>query len=269
MIDLFTLQVLVSFFVGGAFVAALTFLSEKAGKKAAGIIITIASTVLVSFFFIGWVVSPYAVAEIVPVSIVGIGLTSLFAVAYLYLSRIRMPRGFSILICSFVALALWFAGAIPLVLIEFSDLTMSLVAYFLMITVSYVLLTVLPKIKVPPCKFRYSAGEKITRYFFAGFVIALAVFLSKVLSPFWGGIFAAFPAAFFSALVILHRHHDSDFLFRTFYNAPIGSISTVVFALAAAYTFPPFGFVVGTILSFAISLVAAFVLYHIPSYQKN
>ena len=84
MVNVFLTQVIASFIVGGIFVAALSIFAERAKKKAAGVIISLPSTVLVSYFFIGWTLSPQAVADIVPVTILVSGVIHLFLIAYLY-----------------------------------------------------------------------------------------------------------------------------------------------------------------------------------------
>ncbi|MBN1224817.1 MAG: DUF3147 family protein, partial [Candidatus Aminicenantes bacterium] len=54
MTKIFLIKLVLSFFVGGAWVAAATLIADKYGTKIGGIIIGLPSTLLVSLFFIGW-----------------------------------------------------------------------------------------------------------------------------------------------------------------------------------------------------------------------
>lgn len=268
MISFFTLQVIISFVVGGLFISGLSIFAEKTNKKAAGIILSLPSTVLVSYFFIGWTLSPEAVAEIVPVTIAGTGLVLAFAITYLYASKINVSKVASILISSTLGLSVWFMGAIPLAILEFSSLFTALAVYIPVALMGYYFLTIRPKITIPIKKPTYSLQEKIGRAVFGGTIIALAVFLAKTLSPFWGGIFAGFPALFLSTLIILHRLYDSEYLFRTFHNVPLGLLVTIAFPVTAVYTYPAFGIILGSIIAYIASIIVGLGVYKITNKKE-
>jgi len=78
--NLFALQLITSFFVGGSLIALLSFIAERASEKMAGVIISLPATISISYFFIGWVLSPVKVAEIAPAAPVLAGGTLMFAV---------------------------------------------------------------------------------------------------------------------------------------------------------------------------------------------
>ncbi|MBU0577147.1 DUF3147 family protein [Patescibacteria group bacterium] len=266
--NLFLIQLISSFLVGGSLIAFLSFIAEKASEKVAGIIITLPSTIVISFFFIGWTLSPEKIAEIAPiVPIVG-GATMIFATTYLYLSKIKLKKPYSIALCLIGSLFIWFAFAIPIGLLKISNLAISLTGYIILLSIAYYFLTIRPKKKSTHVILKYSTGQKISRAIFVGFIIALTVFLAKTLGAFWGGVFSAFPAVFLSTLVILHWHYDSSFLFKIWKTSPLGSIMFIVYPLTAMHTFPAFGIVLGTIISYLISMVIFLLITKVQT-KKN
>lgn len=257
---IFIIQLIVTFIVGGSFIAFLSFLAEKASEKVAGLIISLPSTVAISFFFIGWALSPQEIGRIAPIVPVGTAAVLMFTITYLYLSKLKMPKKWSILLCLSGSLLVWFACAVPLAVFEFSNLWISLGIYVIFAVISYFLLTIKPKVKEIGVFLKYSALQKVFRALFAGFIVTLAVFLAKVLGPFWGGVFAIFPAVFMTTLLILHWNYDSNFLFRVWKNSPLGTLVFVVYSVIAMYSFPEFGIVWGSILAYGGALGAFLVL---------
>ena len=108
---------------------------------------------------------------------------------------------------------------------------------------------------------KYSLIQKICRGIFAGFIISSAVFLTKVLHPFWGGVFTCFPAVFTTTFIILHWYHGPTMIHKIVKTIPIGSTLYVIFALACIYTFPNYGIILGTISAYLISLIFFLLLY--------
>lgn len=107
---------------------------------------------------------------------------------------------------------------------------------------------------------RYTFAQKITRCLIVGSIMTLIVFLSKTLGSFWGGIFSVFPAAYTSTLLILHKQYDARFLQRTCRTMPLGSMPIIVYAFLARWTFPVYGFVWGTVLSYIGAAIFFWVL---------
>lgn len=256
----FLIQLIISFFVGGSFIAFLSFLAEKASAKMAGIIIALPSTMAISLFFIGWTSSPQEVVKIIPMLPIAYGPVMAFTVIYLYLSKIKLKKSHSIILCGSISLLAWFILAIPIALFEFSNLLISFLSYLLIVGVGYYLLTVKNKAISEPSQINYSIWQKIGRAVFAGAIITLSVYLARTLGLFWGGIFSMFPAAFFATLVILHWQYNSNFLFRVWKNAPLGSIIFIIYAISIIFTFSNFGIVIGTILSYIISLFVFLII---------
>jgi len=260
MTNLFYIKIITSFFVGGIIIAGLSFFAERANKKIAGIVLSLPSTVMIGYFFIAWATSPEAIFDIAPITIATDGAILFFSIVYIYFSKIKINKILSILLSTILGLSTWLIISIPLAIIKFDNLLLSLIIYLIPVSISYYFLTHKNKIEKTPDKLTYSNTQKIGRAIFAGSIIALSVYLSKVIHPFWGGIFSGFPAAFLSTFIILHWYYDSQILFKIAKTIPIGSIVFIIYIWTARYSFPAFGIWGGTILSYLISLVFFFIL---------
>lgn len=257
---LFQIQLLTSFIVGGVSIAALSFIAERASAKTAGIIISFPTTIAIGFFFIGWATSPTAVVDAVAIIPAMEGVVALFTTAYLYLSKIRLRKGLSIVVSTVGSLAVWAGLAFPLAAYKFSHLGLSVLMYMILAGIAYYFITIKPHESAAPVSLKYSTSEKIYRALFAGTVTALAVYLSKTLGTVWGMIFSAFPAVYISTMTIIYKNHSKAMLFKVFKNSPLGTLVFVLYAIAAMYTFPALGLLGGTIVSYIISGIGMYWL---------
>jgi hypothetical protein len=257
---MFIIQLITSFLVGGIFIAFLSFLAEKASEKTAGLIITIPSTIAISFFFIGWTLSPQEIANIAPVTLLTLGVIGLSTIAYLSLSKIKLKKIYSIILCTASSLFIWFLFAVPLAIFKFSNLLLAIIGFLILAAIPYYFVTIKSKTTSLDTPIKYSTSQKIARAAFAGVIISLAVFLSKTLGPFWGGIFSSFPAKFTTSLIIIHWHYNSNFLFKVWKNFPLGFLTSATYPIAAIYTFPKFGIWLGTLIAYAISLLVFLIV---------
>lgn len=259
---LFIIQLITSFVVGGGFIGLQSFIAEKAGRKLSGIILTFPSTIALGFFFLGWALSPETVAKVVPSTLIPLGLTVLFTAIYAYLaeniSRIIGDRSRQIIFTFGISLTFWFIFSLPFAILEIDNLPVGITGYFLLTLLTHVLLH--RKKHEKPTRLQYTPMQKVGRALFAGLIIFLVVLLGKLLSPFWGGVFAMFPAAFSSMLLILHWYYGPESLFPGFQKVPLGSLSLFSYAIAAMFVFPEFGFVIGTLISYAVSIVLVLLL---------
>jgi uncharacterized membrane protein (GlpM family) len=249
----FFLQLLTSFLVGGGVTALQTVTAERVSRNIAGIVLAIPTTYAIALFFMGWALSPEEVAAVVPVTPISIGLSALFVPVYIFVARHTFPQILSLLASVTVASLFWLFLAIPLVIYQFSNLLLSLVGFIALAFLSTVFIAMQMEKDHAPTDVAYTTSQKILRGVFAGSLISFAVYLSKILSPFWGGIFSAFPAAWSSGLLILHYYYDASFLARTYYMAPIGSSSLVVYGLIVMATYPTSGIFLGTVYAYLVS----------------
>ncbi|MDP2624629.1 MAG: DUF3147 family protein [Candidatus Peregrinibacteria bacterium] len=260
MLTVFQLQLLASFFLGGGMIALLSFWAERAPSRTAGVILSLPSTVAIGLFFIGWTLGPERMPEVVAPIPFTAGSVFLFVIAYLYLSKLKLPKPASMLLCISASLTIWLAISFPIAISGFNNLGLSLLAFITLGLIGYYFITLKPHTRASQKPLTYTPLQKIARAAFAGSIITIAVYLANTLGPVWGGVFSYFPAVYTSTLLILHWKYNSDFLFKVFKHTPIGSIPTITFAIACAYTFPVFGVVGGILLAYGISLVPFTIL---------
>ncbi len=258
--NIFILQLITSFIVWWSYVAIQSFLAEQASEKLAWIIISLPSTVVISFIFIWIVLWPETIWDVAPVLPITSWVIMLFTATYLYVSRIKMKKIFSIILSSIVSLSVWLLLAIPLAIYEFSNLLLSLLWYVLLTLVAYYFITIKPEITSNHITLCYSFKQKIMRAVIAWFFIMISVLLAKVLWPFWWGIFSWFPAVFLASLTIIYWHYDSSFLFKVWKNSPLWSVVFVSYSMFAMYSFPAFWIILWTILAYIWSFIIFLLL---------
>jgi uncharacterized membrane protein (GlpM family) len=125
------------------------------------------------------------------------------------------------------------------------------------------------KIK-PPVYFQdekqwtFSLPQIAGRGLFGGFMIAFAVFISKIGGPLLGGIFAVFPAVFIATLIICYKSQGLDFvraLSKTMFIS--GMITIFVYGVSVRYFYDLVGIAWGTGISYGIAMIFAYILYFI------
>lgn len=262
MTTFFITQLIVSFIVGGSFIALLTFLAERSNSRISGIIISFPSTALLGFFFLAWTQSPEEVATLVPATLIPLGVSILFPVMYAYLaqigSRLIKNRPFLILITLLCSITSWLLLSLPLALFKMTNLAYGILGYLAFVVIGHQLLKKKKQVVLP--RHSYTVWQVVTRAAFVGLLIALVVFLGETVNPFWGGVLSMFPAALSSSLIVIHWYFGPEVLFSVVKKVPLGSISIFVYAITVMLTFPTIGFVYGTLIAFIASLTTSFLL---------
>ncbi len=270
MSNLFVIQLIVSFVIGGAFIALLSFIAERVSPRMSGIIIAFPSTAVLSFFFMGWSLSAQEVAVIAPSTLIPLALAVLFTAIYAYsaeyFDEIIQNKIWQIVVSYSASIGLWFALTVPFAVFKFNNLAIGLIGYTLIMLMAHVLLN--RKRYEKPASLTYTYWQKIGRAFFVGFIVFIAVLLGKILNPFWGGMFAMFPAAYTSLILILHWYYGPKILFPTMQKVAIGSLSLCAYVLVVLVTFPIYGFIFGTIIAYIVSAALSSVLIMLQSKQK-
>jgi hypothetical protein len=259
---LFVIQLIVSFVVGGGLVALLTIVAEKVNQRIAGIILTFPITGGMSIFFLGWTTSAEAVVEVIPSIFITMGVVLLFISIYPYIAQFIGQyienRVLQILISYFLGVGIWFVLAVPTIIFEFNNYLLGVLGYILLNMLSHFILT--RKTYKKPVTLTYTVGQKIGRAAFVGFIMSLVVLLGKVSTPFWGGMFTMFPAAFSSVLIIIHWYYGINTLFPILRKVAVGSLSVFSYVNIVKFTFPELGIVLGTIVAFLGSVIVSLLL---------
>jgi len=108
---------------------------------------------------------------------------------------------------------------------------------------------------------QFTFALMMIRGLISGFIITLAVFLTRIGGPIIGGIFAMFPAMFLGTLLITYFSHGASFSSAVMKASILGAVSVVVYGIVARYTFIPFGFWAGTCIAIIFSFCFAFFIH--------
>ena len=98
----------------------------------------------------------------------------------------------------------------------------------------------------------YTWQKILLRGLFAGSIIGLAVLLANVGAAL-SGIFSVFPAIFLSTMTIFVVEHGPIFAGAMAKSMMFGSLTTVSYATAIFYLYPPYGIVWGMLLAYVIA----------------
>ncbi|MFA6185559.1 MAG: DUF3147 family protein [Candidatus Shapirobacteria bacterium] len=249
---LFLIKLILSFFVGGSYIAFTIWVSEKFGSKIGGILIGMPSTFLISLIFLAWTQSSQIAASAVPIVPAILGATSIFLVVLIYFYKFNKIIAFIIAFCS------WFILSFPLVFFSLKNIWISLVLAVIFLSLAIFWLSKFPHKKLD--KFILTRKEFLFRIIFVGGFIMFIIFLGKILGPFWGLMFANFPVVTLSSFFILERKHGIEFASSVARTIPYGTASNVLFALTFFILFPIIGFILAIIIAYLISLIFAFVV---------
>ena len=251
--DLFWLKLILSFIVGGAFIAFTIWVSEKYGSKLGGVIIGLPSTSLVGLLFIAWSQNNMAAVSAVPIMPAVAGINSIFVALFVLLSSRGLKQA---LIIAFV---FWFLSSLAVVLLPLDSLAISLGIAACLYAISATFLSKFPHRKIAANKSTWK--EFIFRSILAGTVVATAVLLAKNLGPLWGGVFSNFPAAFTSTLILVTKKHGVEFTKSVARTMAFASIAAVSFSVAFYFLVPQAGLGLGALLSVSISVAIGYFIY--------
>ncbi|MFH1520886.1 MAG: DUF3147 family protein [Candidatus Micrarchaeota archaeon] len=252
--DIFWLKLVLSFFVGGLYVAFTIFLSEKLGSKIGGILLGLPSTTLVSLIFIYWTqgTETLLLASAIIPAVMAINL--FFVITFISLYN----RGINIAFVS--AVLVWAILALIIVLLN-PNLFFSVLVFIFTFGISMLLLGKYPHTKLG--KIHSSRTEFTYRSVFAGGVISSSVLAANYVGAVWGGVLGTFPAAFSSSLYLLSKKHGFAFASSVAKNIPFGTIGTVIFAISLSTVSSHFDIVISFIISYLLSLFYAVLVYFV------
>ncbi len=241
------IQIGLSFFIAGIWIAFATVLGERLGSHKAGLIANLPSNLLISLLFMGITRGPeYAAAATAGVPM-GMMVDSIFVAVFIFLLR----RGVWVAL-SFALFSWAIAAFIVIVLLPPLGLLVSL-AFYCIVSIGLFLLVHRwlgrPKVEKKPVVFSWKIIA--LRAFFAGSVVAGAVAVAQAAPPYMTGVLATFPAVLTSTMVILSLSQGTLFAQATGKILLLSSSNIIVYAALVSLFFSPLGPWLGTLLSFA------------------
>ncbi len=256
-------QILVSFFVGGSLITLLSVIGEKANQHISGIIMMFPTTLVLGFFFLGLTTNAENVSNVIPATLIPLGIVIFSSVIYIYCSIFYESKVKNILlqiVCSLLtSIVIWFMLASPFAIYKFSNTLIGIIGFLILVTITHLIMRS-KHYELSLIRPKYTKKQILFRALFTGSIIATVVLLGKTLNPFWGGIFTMFPAATFATLIILHFYYEPKQLFYFMKSAPLGSISLFIYAISVMLLFPKLGIWTGTLISYLISLTFGLLL---------
>lgn len=247
---LFLTRVLLSFLIAGSWIAFATLLAERLGSKLGGLITNLPSNILISLIFIAITQGVDFVKQTVPGIPIGMLIDTFFLLIFILLLK------YSLLLSIAGSLLTWFTLAIMAAVLKYDQLIPNTIGYLLITAASFVFLE---KAVVIPSQNRsgkkYSWKQILLRAFFAGGVVASVVFISGIFNPFAVGVFSTFPAVLLSTMVILAVNQGREFARATGKVLVLSSTNIVVYSLAVYWSYPRYGIVIGTFISFLLAAI--------------
>jgi len=258
---LFLTRVLLSFLIAGSWIAIATLLTERLGSKLGGLITNLPSNILISLIFIALTQGTQFVSQVVPGIPIGMLIDTFFLLVFIILLK------YSLLLSIVGSLLTWFTLAIIAAILKYDQLIPNIIFYLLVTITSFIILekaVIIPSHNKSSKK--YSWKQILLRAIFAGGVVALVVFISGIFNPFAVGVFSTFPAVLLSTMVILAINQSREFARATGKVLVLSSTNIVVYSLGVYWSYPRYGIVIGTIISFL--LAAAWVWGFRPFIHK-
>lgn len=249
----FILQVILSFIIGGVYIAGMIRLSEKFGSKIGGLLIGMPSIVLVGLVFIALTQGEKGLVQAVMVMPVTLAACSIFLVSF------NLFRRFDYKVALILAIATWFIISLPIVIYGIASIIMSLVIGLFLLAFAMSYFHKQPHKKLAPI--HLTSRETAIRALFAGSLVGFAVLMAELANPSWGGLFASFPVAFVSTAIIVSRKHGPGFmasLSRPMVNA---NFANVIFVIGIFLLVPYLGILPGMIAAYVLCLLSAAVSY--------
>jgi len=256
--NVFLLKLILSFIVGSIWVTSGTVIAERYGSKVGGLVAGLPSTILLGLFFIAWTQSTRVAAEATTVVPIVGGINCLFIVAYIILVRINFWLALS------GALAVWFVFASVLVVFRFNNFVFSVAGYICLLMVSFYFVEKKLQVRSESSrKVKLTFTLMVMRGIISGFIVTIAVVLTRIGGPLLGGVFTMFPAMFLGTLLITYFSHGAGFSSAVMKASIFGAISVVIYGIAARYAFVPLGLWAGTGVSILISFGFAFIIHNL------
>ncbi len=257
MIDILYLKLIIAFFVGATWITTATLLAEKFGSKIGGIIIGIPSTIVITLFFIAWTQSTTIAAEATNIVPIVSGIDALFVAIYILFLR------FNFISSLITALISWFILALGLVAINFNNLPLSLLGCGLLVIISYVLVEKILKITSSgQQKIKRTLPQLMFRAILSGTIVCVAVVMTKLGGPILGGAFASFPAIMLSTMIITYLAHGKNFSAAVMKTIMVSApVTCSTYAISVGILYPHSGLIIGTLTSFIISVISAYIMY--------
>ena len=252
-------QIFLAAVLAGLVAIAVTVAIEKFGGLIGGILGTIPTTIVPAAAFM-WLAEPTDAAFQPAMGMVPVGM--LLNAIFLWLWRAVPPRipewtfGKRLTTITSLNLGVWFAGAAVSVSLFSEQASMTVGLGALLIGLVLGLWITLEHRPAPRGENRVGPMTLAMRGVAAATAIGVAVWLSQQGSPLLAGIASVFPAIFLTSMVALWIAQGEDVPSGAVGPMMLGAMSVSFYALLATYTLPQFGVIVGSVITWFVSISA-------------
>ncbi|VVC02743.1 Uncharacterised protein [Candidatus Burarchaeum australiense] len=261
MLDPFLLKIILAFLIGGAWVTLATVISERFGSKIGRLVGNLPSNIVVSLLFMGLIQNAEFAADAASTVPMGMIMDTVFLFSYFVL--VKKYGNFAAL----PALGIWFVMAFFIAKWNYFDALWTTIFYLAVTLGLFAYLEY--RMRIPSLHKKrkpYTISELAMRAVLAGSVIAFANIMAAVGGPVWGGLFSVFPAVMLSTMYLITRAQGPEFSQATGKVMLLGSINIIVYGFFVHATYPIYGLLWGTVISYVAA--AAFVVLAYPLIKK-
>ena len=255
----FLIKLALSFVVGSVWITSVTVIAERYGSKIGGFIGGLPSTIVVALLFIGLSQSTQDASRAAVMIPLVMGVNGLFIL--IYLARVKHGLVKALL----TALLIWFVIIAGVIFIGVESALVSFLVWSIALGLAYYIsehiMDIAHKggVRVP-----YTTQQIVTRGLVSGFMISLAVLISRLTGPVVGGIFSNFPVIFMSTLYITYRTGGAEFSRAVAKTLMVsGMINVGVYSFTAHFAYQHTGLVLGTLIAVVVSSLSAFITYRV------
>lgn len=253
---MFYVQLVISFLLGGLFIALQSLIAERVHGFWRNVVLTIPSTMALGLFFIGLTKTPQDVSQASLMVPAGLAPDYIFVMVFALLAR------FNFYISLIGSLLIWAILGFGLILYPPASYLTSIFLYCApIIAVTYFVVRRIPKTQdLKPLPM--TGGNIFIRALIGGIVISLIVYIAKTFGNAWGGLFAVFPAAY-TATFTIYYHMQGRAVIPTVAKTLFfpGIPGFIIYGWIAASTFPVYGIWLGTLFAYLGTFAWHFFYY--------
>jgi hypothetical protein len=246
-ISLLLLKLTVSIIV----VLTISAIAERMTPRIAGIVSGYPAGVAINLFFFGYEISPGFASESALYTSVGL-LATLSFVFFYYLVSLRITRN-ALIISSLLAFCGYLAVVMGIRHIPANYTSAILVPLVSIVIFLYLFRRIRNSTIDEPIRLTFRV--LFLRSLITAGIILLVTSTARIVGPEYAGLFVAFPSTLFPLMVIIHSTYGVGHVHTIIKNFPLGLGSLVVYALMVSLTYPPYGVLAGTLISFAAATV--------------
>ena len=237
-------------------ILCLTWITEKASPRIAGILSGYPVGTALVLFFYGIEIGPdFAVAS-VPYNL--LGHTSALVFVYCYFRGSRSSTVISIMIASVCAICGYAVSALVMSILEPTLLTGAAFTFSIIALFSF-LFRDIPDTMIddPP---RYTPAMFFSRLILSSAIVLLITGVAQGIGVRWAGLFSAFPLVVYPLLILIHLNYGVPRAHTVIKNFPRGLWTVAAYSIIVSLTYGRLGVFIGTACGYLVATAVLLVI---------